>query len=77
MYQHVPQKARKTYFTECHLKPDISWEQEQVQQLMDHILNIRKDLNKSPDFSSLNAEVTILCSKKLFKDLQVRIFQRT
>lgn len=71
MYQHLPQKESKTYFTKSHPEPDGAWLNDDLDNAMNEILNCRKDINKLLDTHALESDITIRCSKKFFNDLKV------
>ncbi|KAJ8948755.1 hypothetical protein NQ318_017924 [Aromia moschata] len=73
MYLYLTPKDKKTYFTSAHPKPTADWQNLKLEQAMDMILNIRKDINKELD-ATLDADITIIFSKRNIDLLKVRDF---
>lgn len=65
MYQHLPQRE-KTYFTSVHAQPATDWEDEKVNELMEVILRIRRDVNKELETGTAHANVSLLFSSRVF-----------
>lgn len=75
MYQHLPRKNPRTYFTSTHLKPYEEWLDTDLEKLMGVIMECRRDINKEFTTSALEMDVNILMPKSMFTLLQVNFFQ--
>lgn len=73
MYQSLPQRDMKTYFQENHHIPSSAWVNNNLEQVMNDILNCRREINKMLDTNALLSEVTITCSEIFLKELKVGI----
>lgn len=71
MYHYLPQRNSKTYFTKNHENPNSSWQDESLENVMEDILNCRRDINKRLETGTFDADVTITCSKEFFLKLKV------
>lgn len=75
MYQYLPQKASKTYFSGHHQRLDSYWLNKDLENTMQDILNCRKDMNKIFEGRTLDMDITIKCPENSFKNMKVRSYK--
>ncbi|KAL3275572.1 hypothetical protein HHI36_020328 [Cryptolaemus montrouzieri] len=71
LYAYLPlKKESKTYFTSFHEGVQQTWKNEDVEQIMNIILDVRKNLNIQIGSSCSTMNVNIIFSKTLFEAIQ-------
>lgn len=71
MYDYFPWKNSASYFTSTPVTPDPQWRNTCINDLMDIILNIKKDINKEHGANTLGISVDITCSTNFVDMLMV------
>ncbi|CAH1132963.1 unnamed protein product [Ceutorhynchus assimilis] len=56
-YSYLPQKLGQSFFTSEKLKPQLEWQNFEIQKAMEIVLEVRKEVNKAG--GSLNSEVVV------------------
>ncbi|KAK9885904.1 hypothetical protein WA026_013778 [Henosepilachna vigintioctopunctata] len=70
LYSYLPTKRGKTYFTSFHEKIQQNWKNDDVQQIMDVILDIRKNFNLQIGTGTNVMDVNIIFSEHIFDKIQ-------
>lgn len=73
LYSHFPWKKSSSYFTGVSYTPDPQWRNMSIIELMDIVLNIKRDINKEHGADTLGISVDISCSKDFTNLLMVTI----
>lgn len=66
-------KESKTFFTGCHHRLDNSCSDTDLEIIMEDVLNWRKDLSKIIEGRTSEMEISIRCSKNVFRNLKVEL----
>lgn len=71
IYSYLPQKTSSSFFKTSPIIPDPQWRNNEISDLMDVILNIKKDINREYGASTLGISVDVTFSKICFDLLLV------